>query len=299
MPFTPSLLDSPGTLFDEDLLDSGGVLPPANTPTFSIAANPASVTVVQGATITTTVTMTPVDGYVGTAALSASGLPTGVTAAFVPASLTGGGAENSVLTLTAAFGATVVSGASVTITAFDSTNDITEHATVLVTVDSAAPTPFANPFKPNLPDFLIFLADVQIPTAALPTNSPWPGYALAQALTLVIRSHFGGIMYTLAVYNCATAILFLITPDQSGQTYFADARSSETSENFPSGGFGLLVPTTGLVVASSDEGTSSTLTAPIWAAGLTIDQLGFYKTVWGRNYLAFNQKYGPNIVGVT
>jgi hypothetical protein len=161
---------------------------------------------------------------------------------------------------------------------------------------------FVDPNQPNLPDYLTWLGEtVQIPTAALPSNSPWPGYAFTQAMALTLSGQgaIPGIMYSLAVYNCATALLFLITPDQPNQTYFADARSSETSTNFPNGGFGLLSPLTGLVVSTSDENTSTTLTAPTWAAGMTVDDLGFYQTIWGRYYLAYIQKFGPTVWGLT
>jgi hypothetical protein len=169
---------------------------------------------------------------------------------------------------------------------------------------------FITPLTPNLVDFTTFLTDsVQIPVAALPLDSPWPSYAFNQAMALTpclgcgfnypFTPTGGGILYTLAVYNCATALLFLIAPDQSGQTYFVDARSSQPSTNFPNGGFGLIAPKTGLVVASSDESTSTTLTAPKWADGLTVGQLGFFQSPWGRYYLSYIQSAGPSVVGLT
>jgi hypothetical protein len=176
---------------------------------------------------------------------------------------------------------------------------------------------FVTPNTPNLTDFLDFLSEsVQIPSAALPALSPWPGYAFNQAMLTVVSGPgdsgcWGwppgmvppngglGILYTLAVYNCATHLLFMITPDQSGQTYFADARASTTSTNFPNGGFGLNTPSMGLVVSASDEATSSTLKTPNWAAGMTIGQLELFQTPWGRAYLSYAQSYGPTIVGLT
>jgi hypothetical protein len=154
---------------------------------------------------------------------------------------------------------------------------------------------FATPNSPNLPDFLIFLGTVQIPAAALPANSPWPGYALNQAIALVpCYPGIPGIISTLAVYNCATHLVFLMTPDQVGQTYFQTARSNDATS-----GYNLIAPSTGLVVASSDEGSSVTLTAPEWAKGLTIGQLGYMKTPWGREYLDYIQSAGPTIWGLT
>lgn len=166
---------------------------------------------------------------------------------------------------------------------------------------------FVTPNTPNLTDFTTYIeTSVQIPTAALPTNDPFIGYAFNIALETCIGPAWCttgpsalGILYTLAVYNLGVATLFQITPDQSGQTYFADARNSAVSGNFPNGGFGLNQVSTGLVQASSDEGTSASLVAPTWAAGLTVGQLQLMKTWWGQQYLSFAQSYGPTIVGIT
>jgi endoglucanase len=68
------------------------------TPDFTLTAAPASVTVNQGATATSTITITRTGGFAGSVSLSASGLPTGVTASFSPASTTG---TSSVVTFTA------------------------------------------------------------------------------------------------------------------------------------------------------------------------------------------------------
>ena len=155
-------------------------------------------------------------------------------------------------------------------------------------------TAFAMPTSPNLADFQVFLGSVvQIPAAALPASSPWPAVALAQAIELVLCPPTGGLSYTLAVYNCATHLTLLITPDQPGQTWFANARSNSST------GFSLNAPPTGIVVSTSDETTSTTVVAPTWAAGLTATQLGFFRTPWGREYLGWQQTYGPNIVGLS
>jgi hypothetical protein len=154
----------------------------------------------------------------------------------------------------------------------------------------AAQNGFLFPTQPNLIDFRYYLySSVAIPLPALPEDSPWPEYALIQAFSLVLPGC--GIVYILAVYNCATHIVFLNTPDQAGQNYFAYARSPQ--------GYGLVAPSTGLVASSSDEGTSSTLSSPDWAKGLTASQLICYKTPWGRQYLDWQQQYGSNIVGLS
>ena len=154
-------------------------------------------------------------------------------------------------------------------------------------------SPLANITTPNLADFQTFLTTfVQIPTAALPANSPYPAFVFPEAQSLVLNAPMApSQLFCMATYNCATHLLFLIAPDQPGQTYFAAARSNT--------GFGLVQPSSGIVVSSSDQGTSASLAQPNWAAGLTVDQLSFMKTPWGREYLAYNQKYGPTIWGLT
>ena len=148
---------------------------------------------------------------------------------------------------------------------------------------------FVSPSSPNYTDFLNFLAtSVQIPGTALPSTSPWPEYAFAQAMTIVQAAPVG-VVYSLAVYNLATHLLMLITPDQPGSNYFANARQDMK----------LLQPSTGLIVSTSDNGTSATNIAPEWAKGLTVSQLGYYRTPWGRDYLGYAQSYGGTIVGLT
>ncbi len=66
---------------------------------FSMALNPASGTVQQGASVSTTVTTNTTTGNAQSVALTASGLPAGVTASFNPATVQSG--QSSVLTLTA------------------------------------------------------------------------------------------------------------------------------------------------------------------------------------------------------
>jgi pseudomonalisin len=60
-------------------------------PDFSLSATPASQSVLQGSSVNYSVTLTPLNQYAGTVSFSVSGLPTGATGAFTPASLTTSG----------------------------------------------------------------------------------------------------------------------------------------------------------------------------------------------------------------
>jgi len=66
---------------------------------FSVSASPASLTVQHGKNGSYSITITRTGGFAGAVALSVSGLPSGVTAAFSPASVTG---TTSTLTINAA-----------------------------------------------------------------------------------------------------------------------------------------------------------------------------------------------------
>jgi subtilase family serine protease len=103
------------------------------TPDFSLSASPASVSVTQGSTATSTITITKLNGFTGTATLSASGLPAGVTAAFGTNPIT----TTSVVTFTAS--ATATTGtASVTITG---TSGTLTHTTIIsLTVNATGGT---------------------------------------------------------------------------------------------------------------------------------------------------------------
>lgn len=83
-----------------------GASTPAD-PSFTLSANPASLTVTQGASGTATVSVAPAGGFNGPVALSATGVPAGVTATFNPASTT------SSTTLTLSASATASTGTSV------------------------------------------------------------------------------------------------------------------------------------------------------------------------------------------
>jgi hypothetical protein len=102
------------------------------SPDFSLSANPASVSVAQGASGTSTITITPINGFNGSVNLSASGLPTGVTAGFSPNPAT----TTSTLTLTVGSGA-ATGTSTITITGVSGT--LSHTTTVSLTVTASGP----------------------------------------------------------------------------------------------------------------------------------------------------------------
>ena len=103
----------------------------APTPDFTMSASPASASVTQGSSVTDTITISPQNGFTGSVALSASGLPTGVTASFNPSSTTG----SSTLTLTASSTATT---GTKTVTITGTSGSLTHTTTLSLTVNAAS-----------------------------------------------------------------------------------------------------------------------------------------------------------------
>src|SRR5262249_44011857 len=73
----------------------------SSTPDFNISATPASQTVTVGNSTTYTVTTSAQNGFTGTVGLSVSGLPSGASASFTPASISGTGSSTLNVTTTA------------------------------------------------------------------------------------------------------------------------------------------------------------------------------------------------------
>jgi kumamolisin len=111
------------------LAGSGG-----QTPSFTLTANPTSLSISQGSNGTSTITVVPANGFDGSVTLSASGLPSGVTSGFSANPTT----STSVLTLTAS--ASAATGTS-TITIKGISGSLTETTTVGLTVTAAAGSP--------------------------------------------------------------------------------------------------------------------------------------------------------------
>jgi regulation of enolase protein 1 (concanavalin A-like superfamily) len=98
-------------------------------PRFSLSASPSSLTITQGSSGTSIITVNPVNGFNSSISLSASGLPNGVTAIFNPASAT----STSTLTLTAS--ATAATGL-VNVTIAGTAGLLTNTTTIALTVNN-------------------------------------------------------------------------------------------------------------------------------------------------------------------
>lgn len=161
--------------------------------------------------------------------------------------------------------------------------------------------------QPTLAGFLSFVRDaMNIPASALPSNSPWIGYAFGNALALVNPSlkavaipqfdtagaalNTGNwSMYVLAVYNLAADNLVNYAVDQPGNTYFEKLREKLNILGFVSG----------VVQSSADESTSVSIVVQEAAKAFTLANIQNLKTPWGRAYLGIAQSYGPSTWGMT
>jgi hypothetical protein len=124
------------TLFD-DIQVSGGVTPPP-TADFSLTAAAASVTTQPAGTGVDAITVAGNNGFTGTVALTASGLPSGASASFSPGSITSAG--NATLSLSAGSAAAGTYAVSITGTA----GQLIHSAPVSWSISSTTPPPDFN-----------------------------------------------------------------------------------------------------------------------------------------------------------
>jgi subtilase family serine protease len=112
---------------------------------FSISASPSSLSVAQGAARTSTISTALVSGSAESITLSASGLPSGVTAGFSANPVSAGG--SSTLTLTASGSATL--GGPVTVTITGTAASATHTTSVSLTVTAAVSNDFSISASPS------------------------------------------------------------------------------------------------------------------------------------------------------
>ena len=115
---------------------------PSNAGSFTLSASPATLSIAQGSSATDAITVADVSPFTGSVAFAASGLPTGVTAVFSPASST----TSSVATFTVA--ATTVAG-TYPITVTGTSGALTASTSIALTVTTKATPSFTLAASPT------------------------------------------------------------------------------------------------------------------------------------------------------
>jgi hypothetical protein len=109
---------------------------------FSLSASPSSVSVTQGSNGSSTITITPSNGFTGSVSLSATGLPSGATAAFSPNPATG----TSTLRFTTS---SATPTGTVTVTVTGTSGSLTHTTTITLTVNAAVNPNFSLSTSPS------------------------------------------------------------------------------------------------------------------------------------------------------
>jgi subtilase family serine protease len=112
------------------------------TPSFTLSDSPSSLTITQGGSGSSTITVNDLNGFSGSVTLAASGLPSGVTATFSTNPTT----STSTLTLTAS--ATAATGTA-TVTITGTSGSLTATTTLALTVNSSATPNFSVSASPT------------------------------------------------------------------------------------------------------------------------------------------------------
>lgn len=138
---------------------------------------------------------------------------------------------------------------------------------------------------PTRAGFLLFIrGSMGINSTVLPDNSTDIDGAFALATETVYQpmAQASALLYDLSVYNLGGALLIEFASDQTGQTFFADARTKFNINGFAPG----------VIAATSDETSSETLLNPEFMKNLMMADLQYIKTPWGRAYMGYAQRIG-------
>jgi hypothetical protein len=173
----------------------------AATPDFTISASPSSVSIAKGAAGSSTITTAALNGFNSAIALSASGLPAGVTVSFSPTSIAAPGSGSSTMNITVA--STATAGTS-TITVTGTGGTITHTTTVSLTVTNGGVTQLlGNPGFENgsaNPAPWTVTAGVVDSTASQPAHSgTWKAWLDGYGTT-----HTDSILQTVTIPSTAT-----------------------------------------------------------------------------------------------
>jgi subtilase family serine protease len=172
---------------------------PTSAPNFIVLPSPNTMFVAPGSSATSTITITPVNGFSGSVTLSASGLPKGVTAAFS----TNPATSHSTLTLTASSKAAT---GTATVTIIGTSGNLTNSIPLSLTVAK--------------PSFSL--------TASPSTVILEPGSSGTSAITITPANAFSGNV-TLAVSKLPAGVTAAFSPNPATSTSVLTLTAASTA----------------------------------------------------------------------
>ena len=181
----------------------------SSTPDFTISAMPASQTVTAGNNTSYTVAIAAQNGFTGVVALSASGLPSGASASFTPASISGSG--SSILNVTT-MSSTATGTFTLTITG--TSGSLSHSANVALVVNPVNPPPPQPPS--NLAAIAASSSSINLTWTASPTSGVT--YSVFRSTTSGftpsasnrIASGVSSTSFSDSGLTCATAYFYLV-----------------------------------------------------------------------------------------
>jgi hypothetical protein len=201
----------------------------SSTPDFTISAAPASQTVVAGNNTSYTVTVGAQSGFTGTVGLAVTGLPSGATASFNPASISGAGSS----ALNVATAASTAVG-TFTLTPSGTSGSFSHSASVTLVVNPVNPPPPQPPT--NLAAIAASSSSINLTWTASPTSgvtysvfrSTTSGFTPSSANQIV--SAVAGTSFSDTGLTCSTAYFYLVEAVNSGGASAASNQASATTQ---------------------------------------------------------------------
>ncbi len=145
---------------------------------------------------------------------------------------------------------------------------------------------------PTLAGFQTFIVNTMgINNTILPPDSPVVSMAYNVAIDIVnLQLNCASPdIYTLAVYNLAGSNVINYAQDQPGAPIYQDGL---TFFNYLRKIWNIYGFVSGVVQSASDQGTGDSLVVQDAAKDFTLADLQYLKDPYGRQYLAFAQRYG-------
>ncbi|HLJ85729.1 MAG TPA: hypothetical protein VKZ53_02845, partial [Candidatus Angelobacter sp.] len=244
--------------------------PGTQTPDFTLSASPSSLSVTQGGSVSTTVSSAVTGGFNSAVSLSVTGLPSGVTASFSPASLAAPGSGNSTLTFSTT---TAAAAGTFNATVNASGGGVTHSTTVAVTINAAAKPDFTVSASPSsLSIAQGNSAATTITTAAtggfnaalsLSVSGLPAGLTASFSPTSIAAPGNGNSRLTFTASSTATTGTFNITVTASGGGVTHTATVPVTVASTQTPDFILSASPTSLSIAQGSSGTTSISSATV------------------------------------